>query len=93
MSDKIIPIDFGSYVYIEQHNYGTKNDMFLHKVINVLQSNTYVDVPVKIPRKETIHDKIVYVASCICCGVVETEVLRYRLEDITVLSVKRLQKP
>ncbi len=84
MSKVIIPIDFGSYVYIEQHNYGAKNDMFVHKVINVLKSNTYVDVPVKLPRKETIHKDIVYVASCICCGVSERDVFRYRLEDIKV---------
>jgi hypothetical protein len=45
-------------------------------------SNTYVDVPVKEPARETHHDETAEVVACICCGVNETEVLKYRLADV-----------
>lgn len=76
-------INFGDYVYIEQKRYGCENEMYLHKVINRLKSNCYVKVPVQIPAKEVNQGKIVDVVSCICCGVDETEVLKYRIKDVT----------
>jgi len=75
-------IDFGDYVIIEQKRYGAKNEMYLHKVINTSTSNTWVDVPVESPARELIHNKMEPVVSCICCGVSETEVLKYRINDI-----------
>lgn len=76
-------IDFGDYAEIEQKRYGAKNEMYLHKVIRTLSSNTYVDVPVQCPATETNHPEVVPVVACICCGVMETEVRKYRLEDVT----------
>ena len=38
-------LDFGDYVEIEQKRYGCENEMYLHKVINVLESNSWVDIP------------------------------------------------
>jgi hypothetical protein len=73
---------FGDYVEIEQKRHGAENEMYLHKVINTSSSNAWVDVPVQSPAKETLHGKMMPVASCICCGVCETEVLKYRIKDI-----------
>lgn len=76
-------LDFGDYAYIEQKRYGIDNEMYLHKVIGTFQSNTWVDVPVQSPATETIHGTcIVDVVACICCGVDERKVLRYRIEDV-----------
>lgn len=68
---------FGDYVKIEQWRYKMCNESYLHKVIGTLQSNSYVDVPVKLPRTETTHDKIIDVVACVCCGVNEREILNY----------------
>jgi hypothetical protein len=74
-------MDFGDYCYIEQKRHGAPNEMYQHKVIGRLRSNTWVDVPVQSPATETLHDKIVDVIACICCGVSEREVRRYRVSD------------
>lgn len=73
---------FGDYAIIEQKRHGAPNEMFVHKVIDQLRSNTWVDVPVQSPATETIHDEMEDVCLCICCGVDETEVRRYRVKDM-----------
>ncbi len=75
-------LDFGDYVLIQQKRYCVENEMYLHKVITKLRSNSYVDVPVQTPSTETIHDDVVDVISCICCGIDETRVRKYRLCDV-----------
>lgn len=75
-------LDFGDYALIEQKRYGCENEMYLHKVIGRLQSNTWVDVPVQCAATETLHDERAEVIACICCGVCEREVLRYRASDV-----------
>lgn len=74
-------LDFGDYCLIEQKRFGTKNEMYLHKVVGRLRSNTYVDVPVEGCRKQIIHEEMEDVVACIVCGVCETEVLKYREQD------------
>lgn len=73
---------FGDYAIIEQKRHGVPNEMFVHKVIDQLRSNTWVDVPVQSPATETIHDEMEDVCLCICCGIDETEVRRYRVKDM-----------
>jgi len=80
MTDK--KIQFGDYVEIEMKRYGVPNEGYIHKVIGRLKSNSYVDVPVQSPATEILHDEIVEVVACICCGVEEREVLYYRLQDV-----------
>ena len=75
-------MEFGDYARIEMKRYGVKNEIYLHKVIGALSSNGYVDVPVHTPATETLHDEVVPVVACICCGVSEREVLRYRVKDV-----------
>ena len=76
-------LEFGDYVHIEMKRYGVENEFFQHKVINTFRSNTYVDVPVQSPATEKHHQGLVDIVSCICCGVQELEVLKYRVQDVT----------
>ena len=87
--EQVGEIDFGDYVIIEQKRYGCDNEMYTHKVIGRLESNTYVDVPVQSPAKETYHNDMQKVVRCICCGVSETEVLKYRIEDVKISALKQ----
>jgi hypothetical protein len=75
-------LEFGDYAEIEQKRYKSENEMYLHKVIGVLNSNAWVDVPVQTPATEIIHQEIEPVVSCITCGICETEVLKYRIKDV-----------
>jgi len=77
---------FGMFCTIEQKRYGGKNEHYLHKIVSRIESNTYVQVPVQVPATESIHDNVVPVVLAICCGIDETVVRRYRLEDIKVKS-------
>ncbi len=77
-----IEFKFGDYAIIEQKRHGVPNEMFVHKVIGLLRSNTWVDVPVQSPATETLHDDMEDVCWCICCGVSETEVRKYRVKDM-----------
>ncbi len=72
---------FGSKCTIEQKRHGAPNEHYTHKVIANIQSNTWVEVPVQTPRKEVIHEEMQDVVLCICEGVDETEVKRYRRID------------
>ena len=79
---------FGDYSIIEQKRYGAPNEMYIHKVIGTLRSNAYVDVPVQCPATETIHGGVVDVVACVCCGVSERQILRYRASDISLHNVQ-----
>lgn len=86
MSEEEKTLDFGDYCSIEQKRYRAPNEKFIHKVINRLQSNTWVDVPVQSPATETLHEckpgDLEDVVSCICCGIEEKTVLKYRVKDV-----------
>ena len=75
-------IKFGDYVTIEGKRYGVSNEHYTYKVVGTLKSNTYVDVPVQSPAEETTRGGLVEVVACICCGIQETEVLKFRLKDV-----------
>lgn len=77
-----IEFKFGDYAIIEQKRHGVPNEMFVHKVVGQLRSNTWVDVPVQSPATETIHGEMEDVCLCICCGVDETKVRKYRVKDM-----------
>ena len=76
---------FGCYVTIEQKRYGAENEHYIHKVIGTLISNAYVSVPVDMAntrREEIVNSESVPVVACVCCGVSEREIRRYRVEDV-----------
>ncbi len=77
-----IEFKFGDYAIIEQKRHGVPNEMFVHKVVGQLRSNTWVDVPVRVPATETLHGEMEDICLCICCGIDETEVRRYRVKDM-----------
>jgi len=79
-------LNFGDYVVIEMKRYGGDNEMYLHKVIGTSKSNHWVGVPVQEPAREELRGEIREVVSCICCGVVEDKVLKYRIEDVKKAS-------
>ncbi len=68
-----IEFKFGDYAIIEQKRHGVPNEMFVHKVVGQLRSNTWVDVPVSVPATETLHGEMEDICLCICCGIDETE--------------------
>ena len=75
---------FGDYCEIEQKRFGVPNEMYLYKIIAAdAKSNGYVDVPVKTPAKEVIHPEMADVVRCVCCGVDEREILKFRASDIS----------
>jgi hypothetical protein len=77
------PFDFGDYVTIEQKRYGVPNEIYLYKVVaGRRQSNVWREVPVQAGDKQKIHDRIEDVLLCICCGVDETVVERFRVADV-----------
>ncbi len=75
-------MDFGDYCLIEQKRYGCENEMYLHKVVGALRSNVWVPVPVQSPATEGFGGGMTDVIRCICGGVCETEVLKYRIQDV-----------
>lgn len=82
---KIVP-DFGDYVEIEMKRYGCENEHFQHKVVGPLRSNSWVDVPVQSPATETLHRKSEDVVRCICGGIEETTVRKYRVCDVKLME-------
>ena len=82
-------LQFGDYVCIERDRFSGDRKHYIYKVIGTLKSNGYVDVPVKTPEIETLHGRCVPVAACICCGVCEREVWRYRIQDVKKCEMKK----
>lgn len=76
---------FGRYCRIEQLRFGVPNEMFLYKVVASLRSNCWCEVPYKTASKEVRHDSIEDCVLAICCGIDETEVLRFRMADVEFL--------
>ena len=70
---------FGMYAVI-------KTDLdqkpFIYKVVSLFASNSYLDVPIRYPKTNKLHDEIVPVLGVICCGILEEEVLRVALKDV-----------
>lgn len=73
---------FGMYCRIEQLRFGVPNEMYLYKVVASLRSNCWCEVPYKTASKEMLHDSIEDCVLAICCGIDETEVLRFRVSDV-----------
>ncbi|MGX5087103.1 hypothetical protein [Enterobacter sp. UPMP2052] len=78
--------DFGDYALIEQKRFGAPNEMFVYKVVSQISSNAWVEVPVTVGKKEEIHYDCEPVCLCICCGVDETEVRKFRVKDMQKVS-------
>jgi len=87
----VAALAFGDYITVEQKRYGAPNEMFQYKVIRTLDSNFYAKVPVDAAAsgdRNELRGETVPVVQCICCGIDETRVVRFRVED-----VQRMAKP
>lgn len=76
--------EFGDYVVVEQKRYGVPNEFYVHKVIGMLESNSWIDVPAQTGEGAKLHDTCEPVVSVICCGVDESKVVRYRAADCRI---------
>lgn len=74
---------FGKYAKIPT---GYSKEMHIYKVIGVLKSNFYCDVPLTGNTAPYIHKEIVPVLNVIHCGVDESEVERVALSDCVVME-------
>lgn len=83
---RVNDIDFGDYVEIPQKRFGVPDEMFIHKVVGALESNTWVDAPIHWTREEKVHSKMEVVLNVICCGVDETQVFRVRQKDCKLVK-------
>jgi len=81
--ENVLP-KFGDYISVEQHRYGCDNEFYIHKVIGTMKSNKWMDVPAITHNGMTLHDHMEDVVACICCGVCEEEVIRYRVSDVKI---------
>jgi hypothetical protein len=75
-------VSFGDYISVEQKRYGCANEFYTHKVISTLESNTWMDVPAVRHEEAKTHKTVEKIVLCICCGMAECKVIRYRIEDI-----------
>lgn len=76
------PLDFGDYCTVEQKRFGVDNEHYQYKVIGRLRSNAWVNVPLMAAEsKPVIHDESADILLCICCGVCEEHVDRFREID------------
>ena len=74
---------FGKYCKIPMNAKGEKH---LFKCIGLLQSNTYMDVPICPYHEMAIHDNITDVVNVIHCGIDESEVIRVAMKDIEIID-------
>lgn len=79
--------EFGDYAEIEMKRHVGPNEFYKHKVISRLRSNSWVDVPVQSPAENALHEQIEDVCLCICCGIDETVVRKYRVKDMKKISM------
>ena len=70
---------FGLYAKIKQ---GACAEPHIYKIVGVLESNGYVDVPIQYPETVTIHKEIEPILRVIHCGVSEEEVIRVAVKDV-----------
>lgn len=81
-------IDFGDYVEIDMKR-DIENEMFRHKVIKGgLESNCYVDVPIKTGEGPKVHMGMQKVLEVVCCGVDETKVFKVREDQVRLVPRK-----
>lgn len=81
---------FGQYVKIPT-DYSRQEHIY--KVVGLLESNGYCDVPILAGSESQLHDEVVPVLRVIHCGVCEEKVIRVALKDCTPVSSKGASNP
>ena len=80
---------FGRYVTIPT---GFDKQQHVYKVVGMIESNGYCDVPITGWTEKIHHDEIVPVLLVIHCGVCEEKVIRVALKDCTLLEAPETPK-
>lgn len=71
-------LDFGGYAII-QTDYSKSPHKY--KIINVIRSNSYCDIPILTTSEPNWHNEVETVLNVIHCGIDETKVVRVALKD------------
>ncbi len=80
---------FGTYCQIQTDN---NKNLHWYKIINIIESNYYCDIPILWNSEPTNHKEVVPVLSVIHCGIDETKVIRVALSDC-ILSYSHKENP
>lgn len=80
---------FGRYVTILT---GFNKQQHVYKVVGMIESNGYCDVPITGWTENIHHDEIVPVLLVIHCGICEEKVIRVALKDCTFLEAQETPK-
>lgn len=88
--DEYKDLDFGSYCDIEMFRHGAENEMYTHKVIQRVKSNSSVNVPIRYGPGGTGHEEVLKKESspCIrvvCCGVIEDRIFKVRVAEVKAI--------
>lgn len=82
MSEFVVNDDmFGRYCRIKTD---FSEDMHMYKIVSLLESNNYCNVPLRWNSGPTLHKDVVPVLLVIHCGIDETKVYRVALSDCEV---------
>ena len=82
-TDEVVKmLDFGSYCCIEQKRHAEVNETYMYKVIGRGMANYYRKVPVDSMEPNNTTGELTEVVKVICCGVDETKVETFRLQDV-----------
>ena len=92
-SEVIKTVEFGDYISVEQKRYGCANEFYTHKVIGNLKSNVWMDVPAITHEGMSQHGTMEEIVACVCQGVCEEEVIRYRIKDINSIKKHKTSQP
>ena len=70
---------FGLYAKIKQ---GASAEPHTYKIVGALESNSYVDIPIRCPETATIHEEVTPILRVIHCGICEEKVIRVAVKDV-----------
>lgn len=85
MSEFVVNDDmFGRYCRIKTD---FSEDMHMYKIVSLLESNNYCNVPLRWNSGPTLHKEVVPVLLVIHCGIDETKVHRVALSDCEIQPI------
>lgn len=80
---------FGCYAHIKTD---VPDRVHVYKVVNIINSNCYCDVPIRYDSEPYNHGGVVPVANVIHCGVDESKVIRVAVADCEKIEDKAAEK-
>ena len=91
---------FGKYCKIEMKRFGCPNEFYIHKIVGLVKTNTYRDVPLVTGKEAVYHEPTDIIGDSwsdylnsmedvllvIQCGIDETEVIKVALKDVEIFD-------